>query len=91
MKRSQADLSIIAARASSSPARTSSSSIYLGALTKCEPIGFTGTRRHGNKRSGKGGSSTGGTAGMWRTVSPSYRDTATHDPAQSQTLGNRNV
>lgn len=39
-----------------------------------QPYGFTGTRRHGNKR----GSDTKG-QGEWRTVSPSYRTVSTHD------------
>lgn len=40
-----------------------------------EPYGWTGTRRHGNRRPGrdKGGDTE------WRTTSPYYRTTTTHD------------
>lgn len=59
-------------------------------LTAPTPVGYEGVRRHGNKRSGKGGSSTGGVQGQWRTVSPSYKTTATIDAAYSQTISRPN-
>lgn len=52
--------------------------------TGTEPYGWTGTRRHGNKR----GRDTKG-QGEWRTVSPSYRTAATVDARWHDTNSTR--
>lgn len=66
---------VMAARAAERPVVRSTGAVSRNLLartqTEVKVYGWTGTRRHGNKRTGKGGSSTGGTRGMWATVSPS--------------------
>ncbi len=95
MNRSQANRSVIAARAATntrpvldlapgvSPAHRT--------VTTCEPYAWTGTRKHGNKRSSKGGSGDLGARGQWATVAPSYKTEATIDSKWDQTVGSQQV
>ena len=91
MRKSSANLSVVAARAAARQAVLAAST----PRPDLTPVitGFTGTRRHGNKRSAKGGSATGGCTSVWAKTSPSFRTPSgsTHDSAYSQTVQNRNV
>lgn len=89
MKRSQANRAVIAARATPStvnPDRRVSRNPAMRATTEVPVYEWTGTRRHGNKRTSKGGSSTGGVNGLWRTVSPTKRDSIQVDARWSVTV-----
>lgn len=99
MKRSQVDRSVLARRAGATgstgsvryAAKRSGVSRNLAArVDSAEPYGFTGTRRHGNKRTVKGGSGADGARGMWGTVSQYTKDGITVDQRWQQTVGNQN-
>lgn len=75
MQRSQANRAVVARRVTQGGARPRRSTgpvsrnLLARPLTYSAAPGFTGTRRHGNRRpsADKG-------QDMWRTVSPSYRE-----------------
>ncbi len=95
MNRSQANRARIAARAASNPRPVLDLAPGVSPAhrvqTTAVPYAWTGTRKHGNKRSSKGGSGEMGARGMWATVAPGYMTEATIDSKWDQTVGSQQV